>query len=189
MTVARTPEVETVAPRTAPAPVAVAGASITGVVLAVLLIAFGAVGVRDAVVMLEWLHGDPWIPNAFGVIGDVGPAGWMVPAGIVLALAGMSLVVIAFLPRRSIAILVNADTAVYIRPRDAASAATAAAADVAGVLDARSSLTRRKVTVTCRVTGDTAEIRKKIEAAVTRALEPLHRTPRVAVRVRKENRS
>lgn len=189
MTVTQTEEVATVAPRTAPAPVAVAGASIIGVVLSLLLIAIGAVGVRDAAVTLGWMQGDPWISGAFGAFGEIGPAGWMIPAGIVIAVAGMSLVVVAFSPRRSIAVDVSADTAVYIRPRDAASVATAAAADVPGVLDARSSLTRRKATVTCRVTGDTAELHKQIEAAVTHALEPLQRTPRVAVRVRKENRS
>lgn len=189
MTVVETSAVEKVAPRTAPSPVAVAGASIIGVILALLMVGVGAAAVRDAVVMLGWLRGDPLIPNAFGVIGEFGPAGWMVPAGIVVALVGMALVVVAFLPRRSIAIEVDADTAVYIRPRDAAGVATSAAADVPGVLGAQSSLTRRKVIVTCRVTGDTAELREQVTAAVTHALQPLHRTPRVVVRVREENRS
>lgn len=186
MTATQVPAPDTARARSAPSPVAAAGASIVGVLLALVLIAAGAIAVRDAALAAGLLHGRPWLPAAIDAVDVVSPATWMLPAGIVVTLLGMALVVVAFLPRRATATALAADTSVYVRHGDIATVATAAALDVPGVLDARSTATRRKVTVRCRVTGDAAEVRTLVADAVADALRPLHRAPRLAVHTRED---
>jgi hypothetical protein len=176
--------------RAAAPPRAAAGASYLAVPTALVLGAVGVVAVRDTAVAAGWLSGQSWIYRAIAAVDGWTPTAWLQPLGIIAAFLGIGLVVIALKPRRVTAEPIGTDTGVFIGLGDIAKVATAAADDVAGVLDARSSATRRKVVIRCTVTGDTGgEIERRISDAASAALQPLRHTPRIIVRTRKETRT
>ncbi|MBX7454592.1 hypothetical protein GR927_41990 [Mycolicibacterium sp. 3033] len=171
----------------APVPVAAAGASKVAVVLAILLAALGVIGVRDAAIGLGWVSGSTWLPAAVTAADGVEPADWMAVAGVAVMLVGLVLIAIALSPRRRTAVAVSAQTPMYLTVDGIAALAGAAARDVAGVVDARATSSRRRVVVRCRVTSaDTDAMRHTITDTVTRTLAVLQSPPRVVVRTRTE---
>lgn len=173
------------APAKAPPPLASAPAQWIGAVCAILLIAVGAVGIRDGIAAAGWIHGPSWTRAAIDWLDGQSPHGWMVPIGAVLAAIGLGLVLAALTPRRRKALPVQARTSVYLDVADTAKLATAAARVVPGVTHASARATRRTVTVTARTTGPDVT-REAITDAVRTALAPLATTPRIAVRTRVE---
>jgi hypothetical protein len=158
-------------------------------VLALVLAAVGCVGIRDALIGIGWISGEPWTPPAVDALNGLTPAGWMLAPGVVLGLSGIALVVLAVLPRRRTAVPLSAGTAVYLERGDISKVADAAACDVPGVLDARTTASRRQVVVRCRVTGQTPELRRAVTEAVTQELAALQTPPKVVVRTRTESSS
>ncbi len=190
MTTVETPVPQHVSPRPGPVPVAVAGAGKVAVVLALALAACGVVAVRDAVIGLGWASGSTWLPAVADTIDGITPGGWLIPAGVALAVVGLALMVIALSPRRRTAVAVRAETAVYLSVDGIAKLAAARARDVAGVVDARATASRRRVVLRCRVTrDDSGALRRSIADAVTQSLGTLERPPRVVVRTRTEETS
>jgi hypothetical protein len=192
MTMTRTahtnsPQVQGVSPRNAAAPRAAAGASAVSVVVAILLIAAGAVALRDAAVAAGWLTGQSWIAAAVDAVDGLSPEQWLLPVGIAVLFAGMTLIGVAVKPRKRTSVPVLADTAVFTGFADIARIATATARDVPGVLDATSTATRRKVVVRCRVTGvDRASIHDQVTESVAAGLQLLGTTPRIVIRLKEE---
>ncbi|MDG3013669.1 DUF6286 domain-containing protein [Speluncibacter jeojiensis] len=133
-------------------PAAPPAAGYAGAVLAVILIAAGVLALRDTAVALDWLGGPLWINATIGWIDGLAFAAWMIPAGIAAVLIGGWMVWCALTPRRKTAVPVTARTSVWIEPADLARAASHAAQTVPGVLDVRSTATRRKITVTAHTT-------------------------------------
>lgn len=173
--------------RAAPVPVAAAAASKVAVVLAIVLAALGVVAVRDAVVGLGWASGSTWLPVAADAVDGFAPVDWLTIAGVAVVLIGLLLVVLALKPRRRTAVAVSAQTPMYLTVDGIAALAGAAARDIAGVVDARASSSRRRVIVRCRVTrDDSGAMRATIAEAVTRNLSTLQNPPRVVVRTRTE---
>lgn len=176
--------------RAATPPRAAAGASFVAVPAALVLGAIGVVAVRDTAVAAGWLSGQSWLARAIAALDGWAPTAWLQPLGIIAAFLGIGLMVVAVKPRRITAEPIGADTGAFIGLGDIAKVATAAAGDVAGVLHARSSATRRKVVVRCTVTGDTGgKIEQLVADAVGAALQPLRHPPRIVVHTRKETRS
>jgi len=161
---------------------------VVGPVLAVLLLALGALLLRDALVAASALSGRQWLPAAAAGLQGFAPARWLIPAGIVLALIGLWLIVTALRPRSRKTVPLTSQTGVFLHTRDVARLASGAAADVDGVLEASSTATRKKVSVVAHATADTG-LRESVTAAVTERLAPLQSPPRVSVTVRtsKEN--
>lgn len=190
MTTLEAPAAQDVSFRRGPAPVAVAGAGKVAVVLALILAAAGGVAVRDAVIGLGWAAGSTWLPAVADTVDGATPGGWLVPAGVALALAGLALMVIALSPRRRTAVAVRAETPVYLSVAGIAALAAARARDVAGVVDARATASTRRVVLRCRVTGDdSGALRRTLTDAVTQTLSALESPPRVVVRTRTEETS
>ena len=103
----------------------------------------------------------------------------------VLALVGVWWVLAALKPRRRTAVALQADSAVWIRPRDLAHLATATADGVPGVTHTSASAKRRKVSVTVDTTSsDTTATRSEVTEAVTDRLAALASAPRVKVTAR-----
>ncbi|KRE27885.1 hypothetical protein ASG82_16175 [Mycobacterium sp. Soil538] len=159
-------------------------------VLALMLAAAGGVAVRDAVIGLGWATGTTWLPAIADTVDGITPGGWLVPAGVALALAGLALMVIALSPRRRTAVAVRAETPVYLSVDGIATLASARARAVAGVVDARATASTRRVVLRCRVTrDDSGALRQTITDAVTQTLGTIERPPRVVVRTRTEETS
>jgi hypothetical protein len=150
-----------------------------------LVIMLGAIGIRDAVVAAGWLGGTPWLPVAASWLAALRPGAWLLPVGVVLAIVGLVLVLVAAKPRRKPTAELTAASAVFIDLTDVARIASAAAETIAGVLSARSTARRGAVVVRCAVTTDpTADQRRLVETAVSRELSALRVTPKVVVRTR-----
>lgn len=154
---------------------------VVGPVLAALLLATGLLLLREALVVLGATSGAPWLPAAAEGLRGLGPAWWLVPAGVAVALVGLWLLVSALRPRSRRTLPLTSGTGVFLHTRDVARLASGAAREVDGVLSASATATRRTVSV--KVHG-TADVREEVTRAVTETLTPLRTTPRVDVRVR-----
>ena len=152
-----------------------------GLVLAVVLTAVGVVAVRDALVYAGVLHGTPLLALAARATNGVTPAVWMVPVGVVLALLGLWLLVMALRPRPRKAVTLTAQTGVYLRPKDVSRLAETAAERVDGVLDVHVSATPKTANVTVRSTGDQAT-GDRVRDAITTRLAPLENPPTLKIR-------
>ncbi|UXA21345.1 DUF6286 domain-containing protein [Mycobacterium sp. SMC-4] len=172
-------------PASAPPPLAPAAAHYVGVISALLLIALGAVGIRDGIAAAGWITGPSWTRAAIDWFDGQSAHGWMVPVGALLAVLGLLLIGTALTPRRRTAIPVQAETSVYLDVSDTAKLAAAAARVVPGVTKATASATRRAVKVSARTTGPDVT-QDAITGAVRTALAPLSSPPRITVRTRVE---
>jgi Family of unknown function (DUF6286) len=169
--------------RPARAPTGAGVIGFVGPVLAVLTIALGLVLVRDALASAGVLPGDGWVLTVLAAMNGQTRTGWALAAGIVAALVGLWLIVIALRRRRRKALWLRKAAGVGIRPRDVARLARVAADDVDGVLDAKVTAGRRNVNVDVRTTGD-PHTRDRVRDVVTARLAALAKPPKVSVRAR-----
>ncbi|MFI2754562.1 DUF6286 domain-containing protein [Cellulomonas sp. P22] len=156
---------------------------VVGVVLAVLTVALGVALVRDALVAAGVLSGTTWYSSAVDALDGLEPTTGVLIAGIVLALVGLWLVVVAFRRRRRKTLQLQSAAGVGLRPKALARLAKAAAADVDGVLEARAGASRSTVDVEILTTGD-RNTALRVRDVVAARLAPLKRPPRVNVRAR-----
>ena len=155
---------------------------VAGPVLAVVLTAVGAVLLHDGISLLDSTPGRSWLAVVVGGLDGLTAEWWMIPAGVGVALIGVWLIVTALRPRSRRMLAVTSETGVFLRTRDVARLASAAADDVDGVLSAGSAAGRRKVTVT--VESDADGIAERVQEAVTHRLAALATPIKVKVRVR-----
>jgi hypothetical protein len=153
-----------------------------GPVLAILLTAAGVVLLHDALTRANLMPGRPWLPAVVRGLDRSIAEWWLIPAGIAVALIGVWLIVTALRPRSRDTLAVNSTTGVFLRTRDIARLASAAADDVDGVLSATSVASRRAVTVTIEST--TTEIAAPVRDAVGQRLAALSTPLTVKVRIR-----
>ena len=156
--------------------------SLVGIILALLVIAVGVVAAQTALVAAGALTGSPWLTTAVTAVNGLSPAAWMLPVGIVIALVGLWLVLTALRPRPRTGVALRATTGVFLRPRDIARLAAAAADDVDGVQDAHASATRTTVTVHITNTGANDTTAEAVKTAVAGRLSALSKPVRVSVR-------
>lgn len=168
----------------AKAPIGPGGISLVGLVLALLVVGLGVIGVQAALVISGALSGSSWFDSVVSQIDGASAQGWMVPAGVVLALVGLWLLVLAIKPRPRTAVAVQAETGVFLRPRDLARIAVSAADGVGGVEDAHASASRGRVTVSVTTTGEDHGVADAVEAAVSQRFAALQKPARVDVRMK-----
>ncbi|MCC2310002.1 DUF6286 domain-containing protein [Cellulomonas chengniuliangii] len=169
--------------RPARAPTGSGAIGFVGPVLAVLTIALGLVLVRDALAVAGVISGDGWVVTVLDAMNGQTRTGWALAGGIVAALLGLWLIVVALRRRRRKALWLRKAAGVGIRPRDVARLARVAADDVDGVLDAKVTAGRRNVNVDVRTTGD-PYTRDRVREVVTARLAALAKPPKVSVRAR-----
>lgn len=162
-------------------PVGVGPVPFVGAVLALVLVAVGVAGIRDALVAIGAVEGEPWIDSVVDTVDGWQPQFWLGPAGIALVLLGVWLILVALRPRSRTGVAVRAATGVFLRTGDVERLAARAASDVDGVLSARSSASHRKVEVQVAVTGG-ANTADRVRTAVQDALQPLESIPTVQVK-------
>lgn len=172
-----------VAPGFAPAAAATRAGRVgwVGIVLAALLVALGVLVVREALVAAGQVAGEPWLAPLVDRADGVRPSAALAAAGVVLALVGLWLVVVALGRRVRTRLPVTSSAGTTIGTADAARLAASAADDVDRVLSARASANRRSVAVTVTVLeGD--DVADAVRTAVSDRLAPLARP--LALRVR-----
>ncbi|MGV9796475.1 hypothetical protein ACWDTP_00290 [Mycobacterium sp. NPDC003449] len=77
-----------------------AGATVTGVLVALALVVVGAIALRDVAIRAGWVDGGPWIAAAAGWADDAQWDWWTWPVAVAAALIGLTLLVVALKPRR-----------------------------------------------------------------------------------------
>lgn len=82
------------------APRRTAASTITGVLIALMVIAAGVVAVRDALIDVDWIGGATWITPVLDWAGGAQWQWWTWPGAVVAVLAGAILLIVAVKPRR-----------------------------------------------------------------------------------------
>ncbi|KRD43745.1 hypothetical protein ASE38_05930 [Cellulomonas sp. Root930] len=142
------------------------------IALAAVLVVLGVLVVREALVAAGRVDGEPWIAPVVDSADGVVPSTLVTAVGVVVALLGLWLVVVALGRRVRTRLDVTSSTGATIGVGDAARLAASAADEVDRVLSARASATRRSVTVTVStLEGD--DVSDAVRAAVTERLAPL----------------
>jgi len=150
------------------------------IALAVLLVAAGVLLIREALVAAGTVDAEPWIAPAVDSVDGLAPSALVSVVGVLVALLGLWLVVVALGRRVRTRLDVTSSTGTTIGIGDAARLAASAADEVDRVLSARASATRRSVTVTVTtLEGD--DVTDAVRAAVTERLAPLARPLSVKV--------
>ncbi|TRW44106.1 DUF6286 domain-containing protein [Georgenia yuyongxinii] len=161
---------------------------VLGPVLATLLLAAGIVLVIEALVASGLLAGTGLVATGLATLNGLPPGPWFLVGGIVAALMGVWLIVVALSRRVRSRVTVTSRTGIYLGVGDVARLASAAAEEVGGVISASTVATRRRVTTTIRSTGD-AGIADAVRRSVADRLTMLDPAPRVAVAVRGKGRT
>jgi hypothetical protein len=176
-----------IVPTAGRAPVAAPAAGYVGTLIAVLMLGLGVIALRDSAVSAGWLDGRPWITTVINWIDGLTFAWWMIPAGIAAILIGAWWVYAALRPRRRTALAVTAASSVWIGPADLARLVSRAAEKVPEVLEARSSATLRKLTVTAHSTveGGATQMKSAVADAVRDSVAAIVKPPpKIRVRTR-----
>lgn len=169
--------------KAAKTPVGPGAITFVGAVLSLLVIAIGTVGLQTAASAVAITNSQPWLTRAIKGTNGLRPLWWMLILGIVLVLAGLWLLVTALRPRPKTAVALNAQTGVFLRPRDLARLAEHAADDVDGVAAIHARATRGKVTLRVESTGGPG-VAEAVKAAVAERFAAVRRAPRVSVKTR-----
>ncbi len=153
-----------------------------GPIMALVLTGIGVVLLHDAIAAADTRPGRTWSAAMIDGLDRTTAEWWMIPAGVGIALLGLWMIVTALRPRSRKTLAVTSQTGVFLRTRDIARLASAAADDVDGVLSAGSVATRGTVTTT--VESDRDGVADLVRDAVEQRLSALASPPKVKVRVR-----
>jgi len=166
-------------------PSAAPAAAPWAVLLALVVLALGVVGIRDALIAAGAFGGSSWTKNTANAIDGLTAHTWMIPAGIGLAVLGLWWLLAALKPRKRTEISLSGTPGAWMRPGDLARLVQPTVENVEGVVSASTSATRRTVTVKATTTArDSAEVRTAVTDAVGDRLSAVGRAPRVKVKAR-----
>lgn len=176
------------APRPRP-PTASPAAVPVAVVLAVALIGVAFVAGREFLIDHGTLVGAPWIGNTIDWIADLHWAPWMIGAAVGSVVLGLLLLVLGLKPRTrthtGATSPVSSAPMVWLRPTDVARICSDHAGSVPGVESARTTVTKKRVTVEVHRSADSddAALTESVREAVAPTLAVLADTRKTRVRV------
>ena len=152
-----------------PPPRALPAAAWLGPLAALVLVALGVVLGQEA--LSRWdVVGTSWLGVALKDIDGMRAGTWTVPAGVVLVLLGLLLLVGTFKPRRRTHVRVDGDADLWMSPTALAALARDAAEGVPGV--ARVSVSASATAVKLRAAAEQPDqIASAVEQAVTARLD------------------
>ncbi|MDJ0392235.1 DUF6286 domain-containing protein [Rhodococcus sp. G-MC3] len=177
------------APRPRP-PTASPAALPVALVLALALLGVAFVAGREFLIARETIVGAPWIGNAVDWIAQLHWATWMIPAAAGAVIAGLLLVAIGLKPRTKTHTGAMSATSpspmVWLRPTDVARLCSDHAGDVQGADSARTTVTKKHVTIEVRKTrdADEAAMTESVRDAVAPTLAALADTRKTRIRIR-----
>lgn len=181
-----------VAPRPRP-PTASPAALPVALVLAFALLGVAFVAGREFLIVQDTVVGAPWIANAVTWIAELHWAPWMTGAAIGAILAGIVLVGVGLKPRTGTHAGASSPTSsspmVWLRPTDIARMCSEHAGSVPGSESARTTVTKKRVTVDVRrVAGaEDAAVSESVRQSVAPTLAVLADARKVRVRVKQSS--
>lgn len=137
-----------------------------------------------------WLRHDPgvdwrsWIDPVVLTVGSATFQPWMLPAGIVAAVAGAVLMWIGVRPRTRTHRRVDSSTSLWTRPVDIARMASSQARRATGVLSAHSQLNGGNLVVTISGGENDDGLASRVEATLSELIDDLGLPLTLRVRVR-----
>lgn len=155
------------APRATPlaAPVAV--------FVAVALVGVAVVAGREFLIARDLVAGPDWVENAALWLADLRWEPWMLAPTIALLVVGALLLLVAVVPSGRLGVQVRSEVSVWMRPTDIARMCTARVLAIAGVVDASTTVSRRRVTVRVSIEpGQDSAEQQELEHRVRTSLEP-----------------
>lgn len=167
-------------------PAAPGAARKAGLLVALLLVALGVAGIYDALVQGDVVDGRRLVEPLLEWLDGLEPQEWMVPAGIVVALAGLALVLAALWPRPRRSLPVTARTGVFATRGVIEELTVDSAAGHGGVLDASARARSRAVQVRVDTDGE-PETPVEVRQSVSERLGRLTSTPKVRVGARRKD--
>jgi hypothetical protein len=128
-------------------PTAASAAGLLALLLALSLVGLGAVAVRDLLVALGQLGGEPWLPLLPEALDGLTASAAVAGAGVALGVTGFLVVVAGLLPARRTHVAVAGDDGLWLTPGAVAALAASAADRAEGVVasDVRRAGRRRAV--------------------------------------------
>jgi len=170
--------------RAAQRPVAAGVLTLLGVLWSLLVIALAVVCIRDTLVALGALGGEPWIKGVTDTLDGTTATNWIFAIGVACALLGLLLLWAAVKPRPRRGIEIEADTGVLVSKPAVRRLASSAAREVDGVDMVSVTASRKTVTVDAAILpgAPVDEVRANISEAVTDRLSALRERPEIRVR-------
>jgi hypothetical protein len=156
--------------------------------LAVVVLVFGVVAIRDSLVRLNLLSGDLWLERFVRTLDQAHPIGWTIFGGVLTALIGVNFVWLSLRVPRAATMRLGETSPVFIRPSQVARISSHVAVRVDGVLAAKAVASRRLVVVTLHTTGG-ENISAEVARAVTEELSILNPTPKIKIKTNGGERS
>jgi uncharacterized alkaline shock family protein YloU len=162
-------------------------------VLALCLLGVAFVAGREFLVVREQIDGRPWIAAAVDWVAELHWATWMIGAAVGAVLIGAILLAVGLKPRTRTHTGAKSPTAasplVWLRPTDVARICSDHAEEVPGAASARTTVTKKRVTVDVRRIGEPPEIERdllteSVADAVRPVLEVLADPRKLRVRTR-----
>ncbi|AEF38923.1 DUF6286 domain-containing protein [Hoyosella subflava] len=117
------------------------------------LIVLGAIGVRDFLIFRELLPGPAWIPPTLESLVGTGWQNWMYFPAAAALVVGVYALIAAVLPRRKTHFRLATEDPAWMRPKDIARRCSALAREIPGVINARTTVSRKRAIVTIDVSN------------------------------------
>ena len=166
----------------APVPRRSPGAGYLGIVLAVLVLALGALALYEGIVQAGWTDGDtPVLTEVLEGPAVVGPHPLTAAVGVVLALLGLWMLWTALRPSGQSGFSLGGASGTWMTYGDLERIAVGTAEDCDGVLSARAHASRGRLAVRARTTTD--DVRDTIRSTLEERLSGMSKRPDVVVRV------
>jgi hypothetical protein len=176
--------------RAAKAPVGTGSAPLVAQLIALALVALGAVGVQGALADWGVIRQESWLAAAVRSLdGTRYDAPLVLVVGIVLAVVGLLLLPVVVMRRPRTSVDLDAETGVHLRTRDLARIVSDAVEGTDAVTDVDVKATRRKVKVrvtTLALKDRRDEIKDAARERVEPVLSALDSPPRLTVSVKHE---
>lgn len=165
-------------------PTAAPAAAPVAVLAALGLVGVAVVAGREFLLARELVAGPDWVASASTWLARLRWQDWMDAPVVAALVLGVVLLVVAVTPRARVGLRVRSEASLWMRPVDVARMCTARVLSITGAVDARTTVTRRKVVV--RVTVEPgqseAELREfdqRVRASLSAELGLLAAPPRL----------
>ncbi len=169
----------------AKAPIGTGILPILGLVWSLVLLALGVVALHDSLVYAGAVSDSLWLEDAVSWADNRAAADWMVVVGVLAALVGLWLLLIALRPRPRNEVALRARTGVFLTTTGLRRLVTSTCSDVDGVDTVSVSASRTRVRVSAAaLSGQADETRGRIDEAVNTRLAALENPPAVRVQVK-----
>lgn len=182
-----TPEPRRFSPAKPPA--GMSYAIVVGALVALALVALGAVAIRDGLILVDATHGRLWMDWFAAKAAVLVPADWMIWVGIICVLLGFWALVIGVRPRPKRHLSVGDAHLVWIRARDCGRIAEDAAGSIGAVRSTRVKAKHRNIRLQVVTAGDLAQVADSAERAANSRLSSVQGPPQVRVRAIGEDES